>query len=128
MTPGGGGAPTNELAELMDESFGGMEQFREKFIDVAVNHFGSGYTWLVLDDNRLKVIDTPDAETPLVDGQTPLLTIDVWEHAYYLDRQNRRREFVEAYLDNLVNWEFAAENLTAARAGRRQEALPESED
>jgi superoxide dismutase, Fe-Mn family len=114
MTPGGGGRPTSKLAGLIDEAFGSYEKFAEQFKATAVGRFGSGWGWLVLDNGMLKVVSTPNAENPLAQGQIPLLTIDVWEHAYYLDYQNRRPDFVQAFLDNLVNWKFAADNLAKA--------------
>ncbi|HET9904817.1 MAG TPA: superoxide dismutase [Xanthobacteraceae bacterium] len=109
MKPGGGGAPTGELARRIDKDFGGFDQFKKEFATVAVNQFGSGWAWLVDDNGRLKAISTPNAVPPMIQGQKALLTCDVWEHAYYLDYQNRRPDFVQAFLDNLVNWDFAAQ-------------------
>jgi len=114
MTPGGGGRPTGKLASLIDQAFGSYEKFAEQFKATAVGRFGSGWGWLVLDKGVLKVVSTPNAEMPVAQGQVPLLTIDVWEHAYYLDYQNRRPDFVQAFLDNLVNWKFVADNLAKA--------------
>ena len=115
MKPGGGGAPSGELASMIDASFGSLEEFKKQFVASAVGNFGSGWTWLVKEGNALKIVNTDDADTPLVtDGQTPLFTVDVWEHAYYLDYQNLRPKFVETFLDKLVNWDFAAENLAKA--------------
>ncbi len=114
MAPGGGGTPTGELADRIKSAFGGIDGFKEQFKAAAVGQFGSGWAWLVLDKGDLKVTKTPNAETPMVHGQTALLTCDVWEHAYYLDYQNRRPDFVQAFLDNLVNWDFAATNLAQA--------------
>ncbi len=111
MKPGGGGEPTGELAKRIEKSFAGYPKFAEEFKTAAVGRFGSGWAWLVLDGSELKIVSTPNAETPMIKGQKALLTVDVWEHAYYLDYQNRRADFVQAYLDNLVNWDFAAENL-----------------
>jgi superoxide dismutase, Fe-Mn family len=111
LKPGGGGAPTGELQERIVADFGGIDQFKEAFKAAAVGQFGSGWAWLVKEGSKLKVVATPNAELPLVHGQTALLTCDVWEHAYYLDYQNRRPDFVQAFLDQLVNWDFAAENL-----------------
>jgi superoxide dismutase, Fe-Mn family len=113
LKPGGGGVPTGELHERLVADFGGIDQFKEAFKTAAVGQFGSGWAWLVKEGSKLKVVSTPNAELPLVHGQTALLTCDVWEHAYYLDYQNRRPDFVQAFLDQLVNWEFAAENLRA---------------
>jgi len=115
MKPKGGGRPTGKLAKLLDEAFGSYEKFAEQFKATAVGRFGSGWGWLVLENGALKVVSTPNAETPLTKGQVALLTVDVWEHAYYLDYQNRRPDFVQAFLDKLVNWDFVAKNLTQAK-------------
>jgi len=115
MKPGGGGKPTGELAKKIDQAFGSYEKLVEQFKAAAVGRFGSGWAWLVLDGGTLKIVTTPNAETPLTTKQKPLLTVDVWEHAYYLDYQNRRPDFVQAFLDNLVNWDFAAKKLAAAK-------------
>ncbi len=115
MKPGGGGAPSGELASMIDASFGSLDDFKKQFIASAVGNFGSGWTWLVKEGDSLKIVNTDDADTPLVNAnQTPLFTVDVWEHAYYLDYQNLRPKFVETFLDNLVNWDFAAANLAKA--------------
>jgi superoxide dismutase, Fe-Mn family len=111
MKPNGGGAPTGALATKIDADFGSFDQFKTDFKAAATTQFGSGWTWLVNDGGTLKVTKTGNAENPLVHGQTPLLTLDVWEHAYYLDFQNRRPDFISTYLDSLVNWDFAAANL-----------------
>ena len=109
---GGGGKPTGRLLEKVDASFGGYDKFREAFVKAATGRFGSGWAWLVKSGDKLEVVTTPNAETPLTQpGKTPLLTVDVWEHAYYLDWQNKRKEYVEATLDKLLNWEFADKNL-----------------
>lgn len=115
MKPGGGGAPSGEVLDLLNRDFGGVEKFREAFVKGGLGRFGSGYVWLVLDEGKAKVIDTPNAETPLTTAQTPLLTADVWEHAYYLDHRNNRKGFLEAFCDKLVNWEFVAKNLKAGK-------------
>jgi Fe-Mn family superoxide dismutase len=111
LTPIGGGEPEGAFGEQLESAFGGLDKFKKEFSETAVAQFGSGWAWLVAEGGRLKVIKTADAETPFVDGQTPLLTIDVWEHAYYLDYQNRRVDYVNALIDKLLNWEFAAENF-----------------
>ena len=112
MRPGGGGKPSAALAAAIDASFGSFDEFRKQFAQVTISQFGSGWGWLVRDaSGKLKVVKTPAAETPLTQGSTPLLTIDVWEHAYYLDYQNRRADYVNAVLDKLINWDFAADNL-----------------
>lgn len=115
MKPGGGGAPgAGDVADLIT-SLGGWEKFRTDFVAGGAGRFGSGYVWLVLDGGKPKIIDTPNAETPLTTSQVPLLTCDVWEHAYYLDHRNNRNGFLEAFLDKLVNWEFVAKNLRSAK-------------
>ena len=111
MKPAGGGRPQGELARQIETAFGGYDKFTEQFKAAAVGRFGSGWGWLVLDGGALKIVSTPNAETPLAKKQVALLTVDVWEHAYYLDYQNRRADFVQAFLDHLVNWEFVAQNL-----------------
>jgi superoxide dismutase, Fe-Mn family len=114
MKPAGGGKPSGALAARLDAAFGSYDIFVEQFKANAVGRFGSGWGWLVLDAGVMKLVSTPNAETPITKGQVPLLTVDVWEHAYYLDYQNRRPDFVQAFLDKLVNWEFVAENLAKA--------------
>ncbi|MDE2229595.1 MAG: superoxide dismutase [Alphaproteobacteria bacterium] len=118
LRPKGGGRPTGDLARAVEESFGSYEKFREAFKTAGATQFGSGWAWLVFDGGKLKVAKTPNAMNPLVHGTTALLTYDVWEHAYYLDYQNRRPDFIDAFIDHLVNWNFAAENLARARAQR----------
>ena len=113
LKPKGGGKPTGALAEMIDKSFGGFEQFKAEFAKAATSQFGSGWAWLVKDGDKLAVVKTGNADNPLVHGQKPLLTVDVWEHAYYLDYQNRRADYVTAVLDGLINWEFAAQNLAS---------------
>ena len=116
MRPNGGGAPTGALAAMIDRDFGSLDAFKTAFADAGATQFGSGWAWLVLASGKLEVRKTLNAETPLTeDGVTPLLTMDVWEHAYYLDFQNRRPDYITTFLDKLVNWEFAAENLAAAQ-------------
>jgi len=114
MKPRGGGAPSGALAAAINRDCGGLDKFKESFKAAAVGQFGSGWAWLVADRGQLKIVATPNAMTPLVEGQTPLLTCDVWEHAYYLDYQNRRPDFVQAFLDHLTNWDFAAQNFAKA--------------
>lgn len=114
MKAGGGGAPTGAIAAKIDAAFGSYDKFRDEFKQAGVTQFGSGWAWLVLDNGALKVTKTANADTPLVHGQIPLLTADVWEHAYYLDFQNRRPDFLTAFLDSLVNWDFVNENLAKA--------------
>ena len=111
MKPKGGGAPTGTLKERIDKDFGSYEAFRELFVQTSIDHFSNGWVWLVLDKNKLKIVDTHDADTPVVRGQKPLLVSDIWEHAYYLDYKNLRKDYVTAYLDHLLNWDFVAANL-----------------
>lgn len=114
MKPNGGGTPTGDLAAQINAAFGSFDKFKEEFKTAATTQFGSGWAWLVKDGSSLKITKTSNAENPIAHGQTPLLTLDVWEHAYYIDFQNRRPDFISTYLDNLVNWDFAAANLAAA--------------
>jgi Fe-Mn family superoxide dismutase len=111
MKPGGGGKPGGEIGKRIEKDFGSYENFRKEFVGAALGQFGSGWAWLATDGKMLKVLKTPNAENPITQGLKPLLTIDVWEHAYYLDYQNRRKDFVEASLDKLVNWAFVEKNL-----------------
>jgi Fe-Mn family superoxide dismutase len=111
MKPGGGGRPSGPLAGRIDTSFGSYEKFAEQFKAAAVGRFGSGWAWLISELGELKIMSTPNAENPMSLGKVALLTCDVWEHAYYLDYQNRRPDFVQAFLDHLVNWDFVAANL-----------------
>lgn len=113
MKPGGGGKPTGPVASAIDSAFGSYEKFAEEFKNACVTQFGSGWGWLAAENGSLKVAKTSNADLPLVHGQRALLTCDVWEHAYYLDYQNRRADFVQAFLDHLVNWDFVGANLTA---------------
>jgi Fe-Mn family superoxide dismutase len=114
MKPNGGGKPTGAIAAKIDADLGGYDKFVEAFKTAGTTQFGSGWAWLVVEGGTLKVTKTGNADTPLVHGQTALLTIDVWEHAYYLDYQNRRPDFISAFLDHLVNWDFANANLAKA--------------
>ncbi len=115
MKPAGGGAPTGKVAELIERDFGSFDAFKEAFSTAGATQFGSGWAWLVLANGKLEVRKTPNAETPLTEaGVTPLLTMDVWEHAYYLDFQNARPKYIETFLNELVNWDFANQNLSDA--------------
>lgn len=112
MKPGGGGAPPNgPVRDLLERDFGGHAKFREAWINAGMGRFGSGYVWLVLDQSRATIVDTANAETPLTSAATPLLTTDLWEHAYYLDHRNLRQSFLEVFCDKLINWDFVAKNL-----------------
>ncbi len=114
IKPGGGGAPSGELAAKIDADFGSFDAFKDQFKTAGATQFGSGWAWLVLDGGTLKVTKTANADLPLAHGQKALLTMDVWEHAYYLDYQNRRPDYMTTFLDKLVNWDFVAANLAAA--------------
>jgi len=115
LKAGGGGAPpAGDVADLIN-GLGGWDKFRADFIAAGVGRFGSGWVWLVLDGGKGKIIDTPNAETPLTTGAVPLVTADVWEHAYYIDHRNNRLGFLETFCDKLLNWDFVAKNLAAAK-------------
>ncbi len=114
LKPQGGGAMPSELEKKIVEDFGSVDAFSEAFVQGGLTQFGSGWVWLVSEGGKLKITKTSNADLPLVHGQHALLTCDVWEHAYYLDYQNRRADFLKAFLQNMANWEFAAERLTAA--------------
>ena len=114
LTPNGGGEPSGDLAAKINQDFGSFDKFKDELKSAAATQFGSGWSWLVLDNGTLKVVKTGNAQTPSTSGQKPILTIDVWEHAYYLDFQNRRPDYVASVIDNLLNWEFAAKNFSAA--------------
>jgi Fe-Mn family superoxide dismutase len=111
MKKGGGGKPSGKVLAGIEADLGGFDKFKEDFKNAAVTQFGSGWAWLVEENGKLKIVKTGNADLPMVHGQKALLTVDVWEHAYYLDYQNRRPDFVQAFLDNLVNWDFVAQNL-----------------
>jgi len=111
LKKGGGGKPGAKLLAKIEADLGGFDKFKEDFKAAAVGQFGSGWAWLVLDGGKLKITKTANADLPLAHGQKALLTVDVWEHAYYLDWQNRRPDFVQCFLDNLVNWDFVEANL-----------------
>ena len=115
MKPGGGGEPAGDLAAAITRDFGSFAKFKEEFTAAATTQFGSGWAWLVFEKGQLKVAKTSNADLPMKHGQTALLTIDVWEHAYYIDYRNLRPKYVETYLNQLANWDFAAENLKKAK-------------
>lgn len=114
MKPGGGGQPTGDLKAKIEAAFGNFEAFAQEFKQAAVTQFGSGWAWLVEDKGTLRILKTPNADLPMAHGVTALLTCDVWEHAYYLDFQNRRPDYVDTFLNHLVNWDFVASQLTGA--------------
>ena len=111
MKKNGGGKPSGKLAAAIDKAFGSYEKFIEEMKNAATTQFGSGWAWLVMEGDSLKIMKTSNADTPMVHGAKALLTIDVWEHAYYLDYQNRRPDYTAAFLDNLVNWEFVESQM-----------------
>ncbi|MDP4191849.1 MAG: superoxide dismutase [Bacteroidota bacterium] len=106
MKKNGGGKPTGQIAERIIKDFGSYEKFVEEFKNAGATQFGSGWAWLVLQDGKLQIMKTSNADTPIAHGVVPLLTVDVWEHAYYLDYQNRRPDYLSIFVDNLVNWDF----------------------
>ena len=114
MSPKGGGEPSGALADAINKKYGDLAGFKEAFKSAAMGQFGSGWAWLVRTADGVEIVATGNADTPLVHGQTALLTLDVWEHAYYLDYQNKRDAYVDTFLDKLINWEFAARNYDAA--------------
>jgi len=112
LSPNGGGAPSGDLASAIDQAFGSFDDFKARFSESAVNNFGSGWTWLVENsDGTLEIVNTSNAANPMTDGKQPLLTCDVWEHAYYIDYRNARPKYVEAFW-NLANWDFVAQNFS----------------
>jgi Fe-Mn family superoxide dismutase len=113
MSPDGGGDPSGDLASAIEDAFGGLDAFKEEFKDAGINRFGSGWAWLVHDGSGLAVLSTANQDSPISDGQTPLLGVDVWEHAYYLKYQNKRPDYLDAFW-NVVNWDQVGENLSAA--------------
>ena len=111
IKPGGGGQPSGAIADKIKADLGGFDKFVEEFKSAGATQFGSGWAWLVLDGGKLKVTKTPNAENPLTKGAKPLLTMDVWEHAYYLDYQNRRPDYIASFIEKLINWDFVNSNL-----------------
>jgi Fe-Mn family superoxide dismutase len=111
MKPGGGGEPTGAIAAAINASFGSYAAFREQFVAAATTQFGSGWAWLVQSGDKLEIVKTSNAETPLTTDKKPILTIDVWEHAYYVDFRNARPKYIDTFLDSLINWDFANANL-----------------
>ena len=111
MKPKGGGKPTGKLHDKIVEDFGSFEEFCEQFKQAGTTQFGSGWAWLVHENGKLKVVKTANADTPFLRNQTPIMTADVWEHAYYVDYQNRRPDYLKVFLEHLVNWDFAADNF-----------------
>jgi superoxide dismutase, Fe-Mn family len=114
MGPNGGGEPTGELGEAVNSTFGGFDKFKEQFKAAATGRFGSGWAWLVVNNGNLEITSTPNQDSPLMDGKTPILGLDVWEHAYYLKYQNLRPNYVDAWW-NVVNWDEVAKRYSAAK-------------
>ena len=111
LTPEGSSRPSGRLRDMISSDFGGEQQLLEQLAKESVNHFASGWGWLVLNNGKLQIMSLHDADTPVAHGMTPLLTIDVWEHAYYIDYRNDRARFVKTVLENIINWDFVAQNL-----------------
>jgi Fe-Mn family superoxide dismutase len=111
LSPKGGNKPTGNVAQQIDKAFGNLDDFKSQFKEAATSQFGSGWAWLVMDQGKVKITKTSNAMNPLAQGQKALVTCDVWEHAYYLDYQNRRADMVQVFLDKLINWEFVAQNM-----------------
>jgi Fe-Mn family superoxide dismutase len=111
MKPNGGGKPAGKVADQINETWGSFDKFAEELKNAGVTQFGSGWAWLVMDGGKLKVTKTANADTPIAHGVKPLLTVDVWEHAYYLDYQNRRPDYLATFIENLINWDFVKANL-----------------
>ncbi|KHF41841.1 superoxide dismutase [Halalkalibacter okhensis] len=114
LSPNGGGNPTGELADAITSTFGSFDAFKEEFANAGANRFGSGWAWLVVDGGKLAVTSTPNQDTPLMEGKTPILGLDVWEHAYYLNYQNRRPDYINAFW-NVVNWDEVAKRYNEAK-------------
>ncbi|MDH5160139.1 superoxide dismutase [Bacillus obstructivus] len=114
LSPNGGGEPTGELAEAITKKFGSLDKFKEEFATAAAGRFGSGWAWLVVNNGELEVTSTPNQDNPIMEGKTPILGLDVWEHAYYLNYQNRRPDYIKAFW-NVVNWDEVAKLYSAAK-------------
>ncbi|MCM3237014.1 superoxide dismutase SodA [Heyndrickxia oleronia] len=114
LSPNGGGEPTGELAEAINKKFGSLDKFKEEFAAAAAGRFGSGWAWLVVNNGELEVTSTPNQDNPIMEGKTPILGLDVWEHAYYLNYQNRRPDYIKAFW-NVVNWDEVAKLYSAAK-------------
>ena len=106
MKPNGGGKPPGSIEAAITDAFGSYDKFKEDFVQAGVTQFGSGWAWLAVKDGKLQIMKTPNGENPLVHGGVPILGVDVWEHSYYIDYRNRRPDYLKAFLDNMVNWEY----------------------
>lgn len=114
MSPNGGGAPAGELADAISSAFGSFDSFKEEFAKAATTRFGSGWAWLIVDNGQLAITSTPNQDTPVMEGKTPILGLDVWEHAYYLNYQNKRPDYISAFW-NVVNWDEVSKRFAAAK-------------
>ncbi|MCM3566601.1 superoxide dismutase [Neobacillus mesonae] len=114
LSPNGGGAPTGELADAINNKFGSLDNFKDEFAKAAAGRFGSGWAWLVVNNGELEVTSTPNQDSPLMEGKTPILGLDVWEHAYYLKYQNKRPDYISAFW-NVVNWDEVSKRYSAAK-------------
>ena len=128
LAPAGSTRPSGKLREMIGSDFGGEEQLLEQLAKESVNHFASGWGWLILNNGKLEVTSLHDADTPVAHGMTPLLTIDVWEHAYYIDYRNDRPKFVKTILENIINWDFVARNLDGRGLDRADQGARTSAD
>jgi len=126
LSPAAQTEPVGRIRELIEDEFGGIEKFKKEFQTAATSQFGSGWTWLVLDSGKLRIMNTTNADSPVGTHMTPLLTLDVWEHAYYLDYQNERARYVDAFLDQLIDWRFALDNVQVGETNREKEQGPQS--
>ena len=120
LSPTGQSEPVGRIRDLIEDEFGGIDKFKKEFRAAATSQFGSGWTWLVLDSGKLRIMSTTNADSPIGTHMTPLLTLDVWEHAYYLDYQNERARYVDAFLDKLIDWRFALDNVQVGEKGEQQ--------
>ena len=124
LSPKGQSEPVGRIRDLIEDEFDGIDKFKEDFRAAATSQFGSGWTWLVLDSGKLRIMSTTNADSPIGTDVTPLLTLDVWEHAYYLDYRNERARYVDAFLDRLIDWKFALDNVQVAEKGRAKPSGP----
>ena len=111
LSPQGGGEPGEEVMKYIKASFDNFDNFKEEFVDKAMSHFGSGWVFLILEDDKIKITTKSNGDNPIAHNQKPLLSFDIWEHAYYLDYQNRKKEYFQSFLDHLINWDFVRENI-----------------
>jgi len=124
LSPTGQSEPVGRIRDLIEDEFGDIDKFKEEFRAAATTQFGSGWTWLVLDAGKLRIMSTTNADSPIGTHMTPLLTLDVWEHAYYLDYQNERARYVDAFLDKLIDWRFALDNVQVGEKGEEKKQGP----